>query len=67
MVPSDEALFCLVEEKRKFTQEEIDVRAARWPANLRRDYKTNTAFEREGCAAKQAAGVLGVAGQEADS
>lgn len=40
-------LFCEVEEARRFTQEELDVRSARWPANLRRDFKTNTAIDAE--------------------
>ena len=42
-----EALFCDVEEMRKFSQEEIDWRAANAPWNLRKDFKTNTTFERE--------------------
>lgn len=33
--------FCVVEEARRFTQEELDWRAANAPANLRRDLKTN--------------------------
>lgn len=41
------ALFCDVEEKRKFSQEEINWRAANAPWNLRRDFKTNKTFERE--------------------
>lgn len=44
---STEPLFCDVEEKRVFSQEEIDWRAANAPWNLRRDYKTNKSFERE--------------------
>lgn len=39
--------FCDAEEARVFTQEEIDARAARWPENLRRDFKTNTTGGRE--------------------
>jgi len=45
--PSTEALFCDVEEPRRFTQEEVDWRAKNAPWNLRRDYKTNLTFERE--------------------
>jgi len=44
-----EAFFCDVEEKREFTQEEIDWRAANAPWNLRRDFRTNLAWEREEC------------------
>lgn len=33
--------FCLVEEARRFSQEEVDWRAAKAPWNLRRDLKTN--------------------------
>lgn len=40
-------LFCDIEEKRKFTQEEWDWRAVNAPWNLRRDVKTNTAWDRE--------------------
>jgi hypothetical protein len=46
-VASTEVLFCDVEEKRRFTQEELDWRAANAPLNLRRDWKTNTTYERE--------------------
>lgn len=46
-VASTEALFCDVEEPRRFTQAELDWRAANAPWNLRRDYKTNLAWERE--------------------
>jgi len=41
------ALFCDVEEPRKFTQEELDWRAANAPWNLRRDFKTNKTWDRE--------------------
>lgn len=41
------ALFCDVEEPRRFTQAEIDWRAANAPWNLRKDYKTNLTHERE--------------------
>ena len=44
-----EPLFCDIEEPRRFTQEELDVRAERWPANLRRDFKTNAAWDAEEC------------------
>lgn len=47
VVASDEALFCDVEEPRKFTQAELDWRAANAPWNLRKDYKTNLTHERE--------------------
>lgn len=52
--PPKEALFCDIEEPRRFTQEEFDIRAARWPRNLRRDLKTNRAWDREGCAEREA-------------
>ena len=41
------ALFCDVEEERRFTQNEIDWRAKHAPWNLRKDYKTNLTYERE--------------------
>lgn len=44
---SQEPLFCDVEEPRRFTQAELDWRAANAPANLRRDFKTNTTWDRE--------------------
>ena len=47
VVASTDALFCDVEEERRFTQAEIDWRAANAPWNLRRDYKTNLTYERE--------------------
>ena len=40
-------LFCDIEEPRRFTQEEIDWRADNAPWNLRRDYKTNAAWDAE--------------------
>ncbi len=43
----DSARFCDVEEPRRFTQFELDWRAANAPANLRRDFKTNTTWDRE--------------------
>lgn len=43
----ERALFCDVEEPRRFTQEELDWRAANAPWNLRRDFKTNKAWDRE--------------------
>jgi len=43
----EEALFCDVEEKRRFSQEELDWRAEHAPWNLRRDFKTNLTWERE--------------------
>ena len=47
VVQSDAALFCDVEEPRRFTQEELNWRAANAAWNLRRDYKTNTTWDRE--------------------
>lgn len=46
VVPDDQPLFCDVEDPRRFTQAELDERAAKYPANLRRDFKTNTAWDR---------------------
>lgn len=43
----EQALFCDVEEKRKFSQDEINWRTANAPWNLARDYRTNLTFERE--------------------
>lgn len=43
----DEPFFCDVFEPRRYTQEEIDVRAERWPANLRRDFANNATYDRE--------------------
>lgn len=43
----ERALFCDIEEKRRFSQAEIDWRSANAPTNLRRDFKTNLAYERE--------------------
>lgn len=43
----EKAFFCDLEEPRRFSQEELDWRAANAPWNLRRDYKTNIAYERE--------------------
>lgn len=43
----DEPFFCDVFEPRRYTQEEIDVRADRWPANLRRDFANNATYDRE--------------------
>ncbi len=45
--PTDVVLFCDVEEPRRFTQEELDWRAANAPWNLRRDFKTNGTWEEE--------------------
>ena len=42
-----EALFCDVEEQRRFSQEEINWRSENAPWNLRRDLKTNATGERE--------------------
>lgn len=43
----DDALFCDVEEPRRFTQVELDWRSANAPWNLRRDFKTNKTWDRE--------------------
>lgn len=43
----EEALFCDIEEKRRFSQEEIDWRGKNAPWNLARDFRTNLAWERE--------------------
>jgi len=48
----EEALFCDVEEPRRFSQAEIDWRAENAAWNLRKDYKTNLTWERE-CAATE--------------
>lgn len=40
-------LFCDVEQPRRFTQAELDWRAANAPDNLRLDFKTNTSWDRE--------------------
>ena len=45
--PEDVVLFCDVEEQRRFSQEELDWRAANAPWNLRRDFKTNATWDRE--------------------
>jgi len=50
----EEALFCDVEEKRVFSQEEIDWRTENAPWNLKRDYRTNLAWEREECGVVEA-------------
>ena len=39
--------FCDVEERRVFTQTELNWRAKNAPANLRKDWKTNTTWDRE--------------------
>lgn len=44
---SDEALFCDVEEPRRFTQAEIDWRTVNAQRNLVRDYQTNLTWDRE--------------------
>lgn len=43
----DKPLFCDVVSLRKFTQAEIDWRAAYAPWNLKKDYAQNLTFERE--------------------
>jgi hypothetical protein len=47
MVPDGAADFCDIEEPRRFTQEELDWRAANAPWNLRLDFKTNISWDRE--------------------
>jgi hypothetical protein len=47
MVPDGAADFCDIEEPRRFTQAELDWRAANAPWNLRRDFKTNISWDRE--------------------
>lgn len=49
VVPPEGALFCDIEEPRRFSQEELDWRSEHAPWNLRRDFKTNTSWEREKC------------------
>jgi hypothetical protein len=46
-VTVEKALFCDVEEKRVFSQAEIDWRTANAPWNIARDYRTNLTWERE--------------------
>ena len=46
-VSGKEAYFCDVEEKRRFTQQEIDWRTQHAPWNLSRDFRTNLSWERE--------------------
>lgn len=55
VVSDDKANFCDVEEPRRFTQAELDWRAEHAPANLRRDFKTNTTWDRECVSAVTAA------------
>ena len=43
----DKAFFCDVEVNRRFSQAEVDWRAANAPTNLRKDFKTNLTYERE--------------------
>lgn len=42
-----QALFCDVEEPRKFSQEEINWRTVHAPWNLKRDFRTNLTWDRE--------------------
>jgi hypothetical protein len=44
---ADGALFCDVEEPRRFSQEELDWRSKNAPWNLRRDFATNATWDRE--------------------
>ena len=43
----EQALFCDVTTPRRFTQAEIDWRAANAPWNLKKDYAQNLTYERE--------------------
>jgi len=52
VIPSSEPLFCDIEEKRLFTQEEIEWRLINAPWNLKRDFRTNLAWDDEGCDVK---------------
>ncbi len=47
VMPDDAANFCDIEEPRRFTQAELNWRAENAPWNLRRDFKTNTSWDRE--------------------
>ena len=47
VVASTEALFCDVEQPRRFTREELVWRSQNAPDNLRLDHKTNAAWDRE--------------------
>lgn len=47
ILPPTEAAFCDIEEPRRFSQEELDWRSANAPWNVRRDFKTNDAWDRE--------------------
>lgn len=47
VVVDEKVNFCDVEEPRRFSQEEVNWRAANAPWNLRRDFKTNVTYERE--------------------
>ena len=49
---SGAAEFCAIEEPRRFTKAELDWRAANASENLRLDFKTNLAWDRE-CATNQ--------------
>ena len=44
----EEALFCdLMQERFRYTQREIDLRAEEFPANLRREFQLNLHYDRE--------------------
>ena len=47
LISDGKANFCDIEEPRRFSQVELDWRSENAPANLRRDFKTNTAWDRE--------------------
>lgn len=47
MVPSEEPLFCDVEQPRRFTTEQLDWRIENDNENLRLDFKTNKTWDRE--------------------
>lgn len=48
-VASDDALFCDIEEPRRFTQTQVDWRSVNDVANFRRDLQTNLAWDAEQC------------------
>lgn len=45
-------LFCDVESQRFYTADELEIRTARWPENVRLDLSTNTTW-RDECAANR--------------
>jgi hypothetical protein len=51
--PEVPALFCDVEEPRRFTQEELDWRSQNAPWNLKKDFLTNLTWEELKCPSAQ--------------